>query len=177
MIDTLDSVFQDLDPDENFFNEMYCGGSKNSLCYFIETYNQIFRSKNNLKIFHSNIRSYNANCDHFHSILNSLSSIPDVVCLTETWFNSDSIDMHGFTGFNSYHTIRPNLERGGGVSVFVRNQVKSSKLCEFLICNNTIETCAVKVSLQFFDLIIFSIYKTHSDNTENFTNLLKFIVP
>ena len=84
MFNDLDSFFQDLDPDENFFNEMYFGKGDSSLYYSINSYNSTFQNTLNLKIFHLNIRSFNANFDQLNSTLDSLCSFPEIVCLTET---------------------------------------------------------------------------------------------
>ena len=151
MINDTNSFLQNLDPDNNFFNEVYFGKGENSLYYSVDSYNKTFQNSKNLKIFHLNIRSFRANFDLFNSTLATLCDFPDIVCLTETWFSSDSLDINFLDGFSSFHTVRPDNMRGGGVSIFIRDQLNAFKLPKLSICNDKIETCAIRVTLKNFD--------------------------
>lgn len=85
--------------------------------YSIENFNNEFKNKNGLLILNFNIRSFNSNFDEFSEFLTNLNIRPDILVLTETWFNENQVgDIDGFQG---YHCTRSTGCRGGGVSIFI----------------------------------------------------------
>ena len=99
----------------------------------IEQFNHNFSlSSRKLFILNFNIQSFNAKVDEFLYFLDELIRSPDVIILTETWATDDSLaEIEGYAGF---HCNRKIDRRGGGVSIFVKrelkaNFVKISKFC------------------------------------------------
>ena len=90
----------------------------------LENFNQNFFSSNSkLFIINFNIQSFNSKIDEFLTFLDELVRFPDVIILTETWTIGDNFaEIEGYTGF---HCNRSMEKRGGGVSVFVKNDLKA----------------------------------------------------
>jgi hypothetical protein len=59
------------------------------------------------------------------------------------------------------------------VCVYVDCRLSAVRLDELCVVTNTIESCAVKVVCDNEELVIFAVYRPHSDTKENFTT--KFI--
>ena len=111
--------------------------------YGLDAFNRFFSSKNGFFVLNFNIRSFNANIAEFSSYLSSLAYPPDVIILTETWFSpnySDSID-----GYRGFHCYRDTLTRGGGVSIFVRLELKAHIAEVTSRVTNSIELLVLKL--------------------------------
>ena len=93
-----------------------------------EQFNNKFSSSNNnrkLFVLNFNIRSF-TNYDELSVLLNELCRFPDVIILTETWNSDDkSAEIHGY---KSFHCNRAANKRGGGVSIFINNQIKAKSV-------------------------------------------------
>ena len=89
----------------------------------LEQFNQKFCASNNkLFIINFNIQSFNSKISEFLSFLDELVRFPDVIILTEMWTTGENFaEIEGYTGF---HCNRQIERRGGGVSVFVKNDLK-----------------------------------------------------
>ena len=72
-----------------------------------------------LFVLNFNIRSCNSNLDLFLEFLDSLACLPELIILTETWKPAEIDAFHGF------HCNRPDDKRGGGLSIYVRKQLKA----------------------------------------------------
>ena len=156
-----------IDPDINFY-------SRSNSCnnYDIASFNLSFSVPNKyFFIIHQNIRSFNCNIDEFILYIHNLVVKPDVIILSETWFNCDNF--HGLNGYSAYHTYRRD-RGGGGISVFVKVSLTSNHLPELSIMNSEIETCAVKVSLENNEMLnIVGVYRPPSSNIEIFCNFIR----
>lgn len=95
-------------------------------------------------VLHMNIRSFNCNIDEFTLYLRGLELHVDVLILTETWFSVDNC--HDILGYKSYHSYRKN-KRGGGVSIYVNEKLKSNILTNLTFDHNLAEFCSVSVRL------------------------------
>ena len=92
-----------------------------------EQFNNKFGSFNNRKLFvlNFNIRSFN-NYEQLSVLLDELCRTPDVLIITETWNSDDkSAEIHGY---KSFHCNRAANKRGGGVSIFISNQLKAKSV-------------------------------------------------
>ena len=99
----------------------------------------------NFFIYHQNIRSFNKNSDEvFLYIDKKLQIAPDVLVFSETWFNLYDITL--IEGYSDFHTVREN-RRGGGVSIYVKNNYPSKQLKNLSFINEFIEICGVEINL------------------------------
>ena len=113
--------------------------------YDISELNNNLDNDNKLIIIHHNIRSFNKNYDNLSLMLSNCTFDIDIIILTETWFTENfCTEISGYTGF---HIFRP-VKGGGGVSIFVRAELKCAFLPEFSSVTETYEICAVEISLE-----------------------------
>ena len=137
-------------------NDNYIDFESNCQYYNIGEFN--FEDKNNFVIFNHNVRSFAKNFDELSVYLNDLNVVIDVLVLTETWFsdfNTCDID-----GYNAFHTFRSD-RRGGGVSIFVRETLKSRLLSEQSCVTDFLECCSVEISgsSSMGDVIVNGVYR------------------
>ena len=98
--------------------------------------------------------------------------MPDVFIFTETWY--DGYSPFVIPGYVDYHSIRNG--RSGGVSIYIKNQINSSKIDAHSYANEFIEICTVKVSFNDNNLFICGVYRPHSGTIDNFTNALELVL-
>ena len=168
------SALHAIDPDDQFFNEVY-GGLKvenESKYYSVENYNSAFdNSFVHFDVMTFNIRSYNKNVDSFMSVLECLYKSPEILVLTETWLTIDDQSTCSVEGYNEFHTVR-HAGRGGGVSVLCADILNARLIPHLSVSNLTIETCVVHTVLKNQNLVVFAVYRPHSDSIENFNGTL-----
>ena len=122
---------QSIDPDEHYF----LSGDNLSLdrsCsdyLTVSDFNDSMDGSKKYSIFNYNVRSFRKNFESFMGIF-SPGNFPDVVVFTETWFEPDTAQ--GIPGYQAYHSIRVG-SRSGGVSVYVRDNLKSKQLVELSV--------------------------------------------
>ena len=111
----------------NHFNELYPSFQHNIKIQYYDTAkcNKSFQHNNgsNLNIILLNIRFLNANGDCFSSFLSTLDLKFDLICLTETWLHTDNLIDNFFPGYIDFHLIREISSRGGGVAMYVSNEL------------------------------------------------------
>ena len=59
-------------------------------------------------------------------VLNEIDSMNikfDLLCFTESWLNDNTKDL--IDNYKSYHSLKADGGRGGGISVFLNDQLKS----------------------------------------------------
>ena len=110
----------------------------------------------------------NCNLDNLLCIFDE-NNMPDIFILTETWY--DGYTPNVIPGYSGYHSVR--IGRSGGVSVYVKNQITSSKIEAQSFTNEFLEICTVKISFNDKHLIICGIYRPHSGTIDNFTDALQ----
>ena len=160
-----------IDPDINFLEAMADSNYFNhSNFYDINEFNDHFtETPNDLFFLSLNIRSFNANIDEFRVFISHLNVTPKVLVVTETWFSHDTCQ--NLPGYNSFHSTRLS-GRGGGVSVYVKENILCKSLPELCVCNNTIESCSLELNFKNEKISLIGVYRPHSDSEENFTNTL-----
>ena len=125
--------------------------------YGIDSFNARFNGVKDLFMVNFNVRSFNANIDEFLGYLNLLYRVPDIIVLTETWFTpsySEEID-----GYISSHCVRPE-KVGGGVSVYVGNNLNAKIVPKTVRCTDILEMCSVDI--MFYNgpkVHLFAIYR------------------
>ena len=162
------------DPDINYFdNQFDCIESTIQSNYInISDFNKIPHDSNKLSLISYNIRSFAANSDTMFSMFND-NCFPDILCLCETWFSSETTQ--DIDGCKCYHVIRPT-RRSGGVSVYVRNSIRSELVQYHSYCSDFIEICTVKIVIGQFSCFVFlAVYRPHSGTVDEFISALNEI--
>ena len=129
--------------------------------YFdLDQYNKSFPSEteNILSIVHLNIRSLAKNGDEMLALLACLKKHPDVIVLTESFLDSNSISTIQLNGYNDFHVVRGDSKRGG-VSIFTRNYLTVDSVEEYSFVDQEIEICTVSLKTRFDKYIISGIYR------------------
>ena len=169
----------DLDPDKCFFNQH--SHSLLEACNYQteQTFNNYVSQKgisnNNFSVFHLNIRSVPANLSSLLSDMENLDHRFSVIGLTETWLNPSNIDAYGIDGYNHIGITRSN-QNGGGVSLFMSNEISYSELTEFTKVQEYIECLFLKINFKDIIYIIGIVYRPPNSDIEQFTETLNDIL-
>lgn len=157
-----------LDPDIHYLEGLFDSieASQQSLYINVTEMNKLLSEHNEyLSFLNYNIRSFNANSDSFFSMFSHQNIIPNILCLTETWFKTDSTEE--IEGFSSSHVIRPSI-RSGGVSLYVKNELKFHTISMFCRADINIEVNCIEISLQNQSICILGLYRPHSGTISQF---------
>ena len=161
----------DYDPDVNYF-EIISGNhpfsSFDSIDEFFSENPISLTDKNFLSIICQNIRSMNCNLNKLLCIFDE-NNMPDVFILSETWYDGFSPTV--IPGYVGYHSVRSG--RSGGVSVYVKHQIPSSKIDQQSFANEFLEICTIKITFDAKNLFICGIYRPHSGTIDGFTAALE----
>ena len=163
--------FENIDPEAQILNGDNCK-------YYTSTqYNSSYFS-NSFKqsLINFNIRSFHANLEKFECFLSTLASEFDFISLSETWNNEQNIDLCHIENYVGFHTLRGANCRGGGVSIFCLKKYNVEKIDSLSFCNDTIESCAVKVSANNKTLLIICVYRPHRNPIDLFTETVNDIL-
>ena len=107
-----------LDPDLNY-NAKY---PQNECKYYtIDEFNNNVDISEKLSIFHSNIRSSQAHINDIECYVENLNVQFSFIGFSETWETEMSIN--NMPGYNRYSCIRPHKRRGGGVSLYIKQNI------------------------------------------------------
>ncbi len=74
-------------------------------------------------IFHCNIRSLPKNLTLLNDMIYTLSSKPDVLAVTETKLNENTVSNVDISGYNFYHV--DSLTAAGGTGIYVSQNLKT----------------------------------------------------
>lgn len=169
------SLLDEIDPDQHYFDELYSIVDQNQTKYFsVRDYNNLcIENRSHITLMNYNVRSFRANSDTMVSMFYEECSHPEILVLSETWFTDQLQD--GLNSYCSYHTVRSN-RRSGGVSVFVRQCFSSRKLFDLSFANETIEVCTVDVQIYNQSFIVVGVYRPHSGTVDDFVSQLGSIL-
>ena len=162
MYDTLFPDHDEFDVGMSTIGEMYdhLNFEDISKYYDIEQYNTSFRNNidNLLSVLHFNIRSLGKNGNEMTAFLQTLTKQPEVIALSESFLDSNSIDEISINGYQGFHSIRGTSKRGG-VSIFVKNGIDANFIEEFSFINDEIEICTVLINISDKKYTISCIYR------------------
>ena len=132
-----------IDPDSNYFDssEFIQPNSSNYV-----TLNEYAQIPKDFTILNYNIRSFRANFDSFSSIFETHSHFPEILVLTETWFTNSYTE--SIAGFDDYHVVRSS-NRSGGVSVYIKSEIKSKNIPNFSYADSNIEVCTMETTIPY----------------------------
>ena len=153
----------------NFENMQYHVDNE---CFSLQPHriNEIFQSHTNsskgITILNQNIRSFDKNFDEFSVYFQNYLAKIDVITFSETWFTDAICSPIPF--YDGYHTVRP-IRKGGGVSIYVKNGYRSSKLNKLSGIYSTFEVCATVVKInEAFELCVVALYRPPDTSISDF---------
>ena len=137
------SPIRDLDPDVQFYRNHANNDLLLSCKYYHEqSFNGLVKEfdKNRriLSSLHTNIRSASKNHDNFISYLECLDHKFPLIGYSESWLNDDNKDTIGISGYKAEHSCRKD-RCGGGVSLFVQDDIECSRVDELCMNEKNIE--------------------------------------
>ena len=174
----------DVDPDLQFFNDCAMNNAScNSDYYFIDDF--VLKKKtlpindNCFSLIHMNIRSAPSHLQEFESLLDSLNSDFSIIALSETWFSDATIDTYGILGYNHVYNYRSE-KRGGGVSLYIKDDLEYTRRNDLSIFNTSLESCFVELPSNQFgikeNVVIGVLYRPHNTVVVTFNDILNDIL-
>ena len=170
-----------IDPDVNHFTSEINFESHSSVSF--SNKNDI--DPNDLKITHHNAQSLMkpGRIDEYEIYFESLKISFDILVFTETWVTPNNIEQCQFNGYRSVHLIRNadiNLDlknSGGGVSIFIRNNLEYKNRDELSIMLPFMECVFIEITFNNQNYLIGGIYRvpntSTSDFIEHFNNVIE----
>ena len=160
----LNSNLDLIDPDHNHFEP-----SNNFQSHSMTS----FSSKqdinaNSLKLIHHNARSLMTDCrmDEYVSLFKILKHPFDILVFTETWLKKEEEGQCKFDCYNHVHLLRPVdeyidfKERGGGISIFVKNNLDFTHRTDLTIMTPFAECSFIEMKFNNHKYLIGGIYRT-----------------
>ena len=165
-----------IDPDNNLYNDI------ETKCNYY-TDNQFDTNMQDigllgLSIIHFNARSLNANFVKMYDYLNGLSLNFDIIAISETWIQSDSITEFQINGYELF-SVRRKTKGGGGVVLYVKQDIQCQLLTEKSVSIEGILECvtvAIQVNKPISKKCVIScIYRTPGSNIDMFIDTINSI--
>lgn len=133
----------------------------------------IIKNEDNLKIFYINIRSLRneQKFDNFVNYLNNLKIDFDIIAISETWFREDKCEQlyANIEGYYSFHSCRITNTYGGGVSIYIKENIKSNLIKN--ISNDYLNLIVIKLLNSKTNLTI-GYRQPKYENFNDFINVL-----
>ena len=173
-MDEINGIFEDIDADTNHLNNVFpdLNNDNRSKYYDSDKFNsEIIHNKDNFSILNLNIRSITANIDACNAFLSTLNNKFDILSFTESWLNDSSKNLINLEDYYSFHTLRP-VNRGGGVSIFIKNYLNSSKIDSCSVSLPYIESLFIKINHRNRRILVAIIYKPPNANCNSFIDKL-----
>ena len=128
-----------------------------------------------LTLLHYNIRSLPKHYDDFSNYISYQNINFDIIVLSETFLNNHNKDNYPIPGYNGTHLVR-NHKRGGGVSIYVRNEFCNNVKIITSIGNDTIEALAIQINTKHTKQNIVGIYRPPNSSRNDFICALNTLI-
>ena len=109
------------------------------------------------------------NFSKLESFVNNLNPKPDIIAVTETWIQNNSLGPYcNRENYNYISNSRKIAKGGGGVGLYIKNCYKFNLIDELTIINKKIfESIFIKIQLDNENLFCGNIYRSSNDNHLN----------
>ena len=174
-LDEAITINDDLDPNEGFLNNLGLNAQSN---YFsideFNNFNENFSSCK-LSLIFNNIRSIHQNFENFcSSYLNILQNDLDILGFCETRLNDEILNLYKINNYNLVSNCRNT--KGGGVALFVKDDIEYSIINEITFMKESIETLFIKCKRKTDVNIVGIVYRRPNSNIRSFLDYLDLIV-
>ena len=126
-----------------------------------------------LKLIHVNIRSIKKNWDEFVQTLAGSKIKWDCIVLSEINIKKYESILYKLSDYESYMVTRESTKRGGGVCMFVKNNIPV--VFESITCEGN-DGINAKFQIKNTDLQVLAFYRQPSSNKRKFVNELKNLI-
>ncbi len=138
----------------------------NNCKYYLPS--EIVIPSNKIKLLHCNVRSLKNKFDQFLSFLKSINSTFDIIGLTETWLNDEIICEYNMPGYALVYNNR-NDNRGGGVAMYIKNNIKFKSRPDLDFNNNIINSKFIEISnINTKNVIVGTVYRAPNSDTDSY---------
>lgn len=120
-------------------------------------------SVNNFNCIYLNIRSLRNKLDEILLFLASFNKTIHILILVETWLHESEKSITNLPSYNSIHSVRTD-KLGGGVSIFVKDNLIFNSVYENVLDNNNI----LIISLPEQKIYVCGIYNNPRSDINNF---------
>ena len=121
---------------------------------YVQSKDDQYKSSHYLTIEHINAQSVMGHLDEIVSLVNDRNI--DVLCVSETWLTPIILDK--YVNIPNYNIYRHDLKPGGGVCIYVRSDVKVTKIELKVERKNLVEVFGYKYSLKNCHLLSLVLY-------------------
>ena len=111
----------------------------------------------------------------FMSYMSNINHTFSVIGFTETWLKPSNIETFGITGYNHVGLTRQN-GKGGGVSLFISEDIVFSELQELSMVQDHIECIFIKIIIRGHTYFIRLVYRPPNSNITEFSNAMHLIL-
>ena len=127
-------------------------------------------------MFHFNISSLQKNLALLEDFLYSLDKRPEILAITETRLNANSVCNVDLLNYELYHTDSPTL--AGGAAIYITKTLKSIPRPDIKFNMQLVESCWVEIDPcnGKAPILIGSIYRHPGANIEEFTKQLDDLI-
>ena len=122
-------------------------------------------------IYHQNIQGLKRKTSEI--LLSLISCAPNIICLTEHHLLDNEIDTAWIPNYKLAANYTRNSLKCGGVCIFIRDNIKFSKVDTLKYCKDQdLEIAAIKLKLEKTKVIVLCLYRAPSGNFDYFINQL-----
>ena len=162
--------FDDSDPDKIL-------NSPESNYYSVSKINRLLGQKENkLTIFHCNTRSLPKNLTLLYDFLYCLDDAPDILGITETKLNENTVKDVEIRGYKLFHNDSPTL--AGGAALYVSRTLASFERPDIMFDTSLVESCWAEIvtGKNGKNIILGCIYRHPDADFDQFTSQLESIL-
>jgi exonuclease III len=122
-------------------------------------------------IYHQNIQGLKGKTNEI--IFSLISCAPNIICLTEHHLLNNEIDTTWLPNYKLAANYTRNSLKCGGVCIFIRDNIKFSKVDTLQYCKDQdLEIAAIKLKLEKTKVIVICLYRAPVGNFDYFINQL-----
>ena len=132
-------------------------------------------SKRDLLAMQLNIRGLTSKQDSLKYLLNEFHTSPDIVLLCEMWLKKDTENKINMPGYKCYHKHRIDT-LGGGVSILVKQQLRSRERSDLIIPTVHFEYNVVELKTNSSNVLLISGYRPPNTNPRKFMNEYRVVL-
>ena len=171
----------DIDPDLNFYSDLAYHSA--SLCqYYTENkflsnlVNGQCKIDDRFSLIHSNLRSMPQNFSSFSSYIQCLEHKWSLIGITETWLTKNNFDLYNLSGYSFLEKHRED-RGGGGVGLFIPDNMNFIHRNDLSLFNNTIESLFIEAKLKDSKSVVIGVvYRPPGGKLSDFNDALNDIL-
>ena len=128
----------------------------------------------NISILSVNIRGMKSNFNQLLLFLQSLKIPINIITICETWLNDHDEILFNIPGYTQYSISRST--RGGGLMMFVTDNLISNAISNFTFINDIMESLSVKIIVENKVHLVDLLYRVPSTGQDDFVNELNRLI-